>query len=117
MHQRPGFSGVTYRMHGPGDYFYRARLDPDGRFRVERGSFRSAPPRIGRIDFDTRVHVELLLARIAPLASWSYGPPVQAFESELIVEDGAVPRAFRWSANSLGVPHALHRLAGVLRDL
>ena len=72
---------ISYRIHGPGDYFYRAQLQPDGRYRVEKGSFRSAPPRIGRIDADARLRIDLLLARASTCtraldqrATWYSGP-------------------------------------------
>lgn len=113
----PRHPTVTYRLHGPGDYFYCARLEPDGRFRIDRGTFHSAPPRIGRVEGDTRIWVDLLLVRLAPLSSWSFGPPVEAFESELILGGDCKPRTFRWSVNSVGVPRALLTLAEVLRDL
>jgi|GEM_PF-5204329 len=108
---------ISYRIHGPGDYFYRAQLQPDGRYRVEKGSFRSAPPRIGRIDADARLRIDLLLARAAPLSSWSFGPQVEAFESELELAGGREPRVFRWSTNSVGVPRALASLAELLHGL
>ncbi len=108
---------IRYRMHGPGDYFHRVRLLPDGRFSVEQGSFRSAPPRIGRLDGDARLRLDLLLARIAPLSSWSYGPQVEAFESELELDGARTPRHFRWSASSVGVPRALAALAELMRTL
>ncbi len=108
---------ISYRMHGPGDYFHRVWLKPDGRFRVEQGSFRSAPPRIGRIDAETRQRLVRLLAHVAPLSSSSDAPQVEAFESELLLGEGRVPRVFRWSANSIGVPRALAALAEVMRGL
>ncbi len=108
---------IVYRMHGPGDYFHRVRLQPDGRFVVEQGSFRSAPPRIGALDAGARLRLDLLLARLAPLSSWSYGPQVEAFESELEVGGGRTPRQFRWSASSVGVPRALASLGELLRTL
>ena len=108
---------IGYRMHGPGDYFHRVRLHPDGRFRVEQGSFRSAPPRIGLIDAQTRLRLDLLLARVAPLSSWSYSPEVEAFESELELGGGRTPRQLRWSASSVGVPRALAALAELMRGL
>ena len=108
---------LDYRLQGPGDWFLQVRVAPDGRFRLEQGSFRSAPPRIGRLDPAQRVQLAALLEQLAPLSSWSYGPLGGGFEAELVLGDGPGRRYFRWSGRPAGRPLALVGIANLLHAL
>ena len=110
-------TGLSYHLQGPGDYFFSVRLFTDSRFHLERGGFRSVPPRIGSLDVARRDTLVRLLVDLAPLSSWSHASIEEAFETVLVVGEGPGSRTFRWSGRPHGLPRALAGLAGLLQGL
>jgi hypothetical protein len=108
---------ILYQVVGEEDYALRIRIDADGGFMVDSGTYTTQPPRKGRISVQQTRDIEAALRTLGTPDAHPMPNGATAFEAHLTIGDGASAREYLFWEGALEEDAPLNRLVRLIERL